>query len=227
MPLFLSGICSAGVYTTKPFTIVHAGKGPLVIGPVVENAQSNTELALANSMVHRLSQASTLEATLVSAEAIQEVQLRKLAVNAVINPLTAILRCQNGKLINNPDMFAAAKLLLEETAAILRAQTPHLRDTFSDQHLLDSVVAVAEKTQANTSSMLQDIKAGQWTEIDYINGYLIRLALELGLPCPYNKMMAELVAEKRDLEADDLLGRFLSSCQRPRSSPDPSLSASA
>ncbi|KAK0620598.1 2-dehydropantoate 2-reductase [Immersiella caudata] len=209
-PTFLSGICSAGVYSTKPFTIVHAGTGTLLVGPADDSAalRSATQPELANEMLQRLSEASVLETAIVSANAIKEAQLKKLVVNAVINPLTAILRCQNGKLLDRPAVFAAATLVIEETSTILRAMMPHLKTALSDQTLLELFVSVAEKTGKNTSSMLQDAKAGRRTEIDYINGYFYSEAVRLGVPHRRNQLLAELVAMNAVLEAEDLLGRL-------------------
>jgi 2-dehydropantoate 2-reductase len=57
------------------------------------------------------------------------------------------------------------------------------------------VLDVAEKTAKNTSSMLQDRRAGRPTEIDYINGYIVRRGKELGVECKVNKKLIELVKE--------------------------------
>lgn len=159
-------------------------------------------------MVERLSQASILETTVVSAEAIKEIQLKKLVVNAVINPLTTIFRCQNGELIDNPTMFAVVKLLLEETAEIVRGLMPDTRDSLSDKNLLDHVISVADKTRKNTSSMLQDVNAGRKTEIDYISGYFVREALRMSLSCSRNETLVGLVAGTEVLEAGELLARL-------------------
>ncbi|KAK4443629.1 putative 2-dehydropantoate 2-reductase [Podospora aff. communis PSN243] len=206
-PAFWSGICSAGVYSTKTFTFVHAGRGPLLIGPADNRTlpANPAQPTFTDDMTQRLLQASTLETTIVPADVIREAQLKKLVVNAVINPLTAIFRCQNGELVDNPTMFAVAKLVLDETAIILRTMMPHLQTSFSDQTLLDLVVSVAGKTRKNTSSMLQDVNAGRKTEIDYINGYFIREALRLSVPYTCNQRLAELVTRKESLDADGLL----------------------
>ncbi len=56
-----------------------------------------------------------------------------------------------------------------------------------------SVYSVAAKTHQNTSSMLQDVQRGKATEIDSINGYVIRSAKKHGIPVPINETLYSLV----------------------------------
>jgi 2-dehydropantoate 2-reductase len=66
------------------------------------------------------------------------------------------------------------------------------------------VLDTCSKTALNESSMLADAKNGRTTEIDYINGYIIKLASKHGLAAPQNKLLARLVrivvSLRRDLE---------------------------
>ena len=97
-----------------------------------------------------------------------EMLIKKLVVNAVINPLTAILKVKNGQLVQNPSYFKIFKQMFEECAYILE-----LPD--SEQHF-HNLMAVCEKTANNHSSMYKDIENGRQTEIDAILGYLLELA---------------------------------------------------
>lgn len=118
-PSYWAGICSAGVYSVDPFTIVHAGKGPLKVGLVEERQGRSTGkydvASTQNGMIRRLSQTSMLETIILSSAEIKMSQLQKLVVNAIINPLTAIFRCRNGQLVDRPTYLALMKLLLRET----------------------------------------------------------------------------------------------------------------
>jgi len=209
-PAYWAGICSAGVYSTSPFTIVHAGKGPLLLGPAdarpLLHGQDLTSSS--NPMAQRLSQGSMLEATILSSGAIKESQLQKLVVNAVINPLTAIFRCKNGQLLDNPTRLTIMGLLIEEIGPIVRTLLPNAPEMFSDQNLLEFVLSVARKTGANTSSMLQDIQAGRRTEIDYINGYVAAQGQALGLPYTRNSAVASLVKEQQVVRDDEVSSRM-------------------
>ncbi|KXX82700.1 putative 2-dehydropantoate 2-reductase [Madurella mycetomatis] len=213
-PAYWAGICSAGVYSTDPFTIVHAGKGPLLVGlvegPNTQNVPTHDQDAVLtqNTMVQRLSQAGVLETSVLSSEAIRESQLQKLVVNAIINPLTAIFRCQNGQLASNPPRLAVMKLLLEETGPIVKALLHTPSDMFSNQNLFDLVLSVAHKTRANTSSMLQDVQASRRTEIDYINGYIAAQGKRLAMPHVHNSTVVRLVKEGRTIQDHDIATLF-------------------
>ncbi len=113
----------------------------------------------------------------------------KLVVNAAINPLTALLRVPNGELLARP---AARKLmgrLALEVSAV--ASEEKIKLTFSDP--VSVVEEVARKTSANQSSMLQDVLRGARTEIDAINGAVVRVAQKHGVDVPINHVCWALV----------------------------------
>jgi len=60
-------------------------------------------------------------------------------------------------------------------------------------------VAVMSKTSNNLSSMLQDVRAGKQTEIEYINGYIVRRGEEMGIKCVMNYMLLQLVKGKQQM----------------------------
>jgi len=114
----------------------------------------------------------------------------KLVVNAAINPLTALLKVPNGKLLEDPSSREMMKLLAEEVAAVATAQGIKL--PFDDATA--AAENVAQKTAANRSSMLQDVERGAQTEIDAICGAVTRVGERLGVTTPINRMCWELVA---------------------------------
>ncbi|KAK3936150.1 putative 2-dehydropantoate 2-reductase [Diplogelasinospora grovesii] len=211
-PAYWAGICSAGVYSIGPFTIVHAGRGPLKVGLMEGNSgcfmDKRDAASTQDGMIERLSQAGVLETTVLTSAEIKEAQLQKLVVNAIINPLTAIFRCQNGQLLDNPTRFALMKLLINETGPIVRALLHRPSDLFSDLNLLDLVLTVAHKTGANTSSMLQDVQVGQRTEIDYINGYVVAQGTRLGLPNTHSATIVRLVKEQQVVQDQHVAALF-------------------
>jgi 2-dehydropantoate 2-reductase len=119
---------------------------------------------------------------------LEDAILRKLLVNAVINPLTAILRIRNGELIESTFRMDVMKSLFRETFDILSAYG--LTD---EQALWDTVVRVCSATRLNESSMLQDVTAHKPTEVDYINGAICRMAAEQGKEAPWNMAVTALV----------------------------------
>lgn len=115
---------------------------------------------------------------------IEKVLLAKLALNSIINPLTVKYDCQNGDLINNPDMLKELEDLCKETDAFFTQMQWTL-----DFELTERVKTVAKLTANNRSSMLQDIHAQRKTEIDYINGYLLNKANEIGHHLPLHQKL--------------------------------------
>lgn len=119
---------------------------------------------------------------------------RKLLINCAINPLTAVHRCRNGYLLDNPALRAELELLCEELAAISAARG----NAKGASCALDWALSVAQATAPNQSSMLQDVELGRATEIEYISGYLVREARRLGVPAPRNE---RLLAQVRALDS--------------------------
>lgn len=116
-------------------------------------------------------------------EDIRRRQLHKLAINALINPLTALHHCRNGELLA-PEKLAELVALAAEVDNILM----HIEPGWPG-HSLERVLQVAAQTAGNVSSMLADVRAGRATEIAYINGWLVAQAGAAGLAAPLNKAL--------------------------------------
>lgn len=112
----------------------------------------------------------------------------KLTINAVINPLTAILRVKNGDLLLSSWTRALMKDLYRETRMVAAA-----KGILLPNELWDTLLSVCEATSLNHSSMLQDIEQSRSTEIDHINGSLVKMAKELKLEIPTHQTVYQLV----------------------------------
>lgn len=106
----------------------------------------------------------------------------KFAVNCAINPLTATLRCRNGELLRDDKAGPALAALCAETEPALR----QLGLWDRPQSLAQVATEICIATHNNRSSMLQDVLAGRRTEIEFLNGELLRLAAELPMDLPRN-----------------------------------------
>jgi 2-dehydropantoate 2-reductase len=115
-------------------------------------------------------------------------QWRKLVGNAVINPLTGLHDVANGHIFEDPALAAEAEQLAREADRVLTALDP----TWPGDSL-PGVRALAEATAGNTSSMRADMQAGAVTEIDAINGWLLRQADVLGLDLPAHRRLVAAV----------------------------------
>ncbi|MDT9023821.1 MULTISPECIES: 2-dehydropantoate 2-reductase [Rossellomorea] len=98
----------------------------------------------------------------------EEMLLTKLFVNVLINPLTALARVRNGKLVENPHLHQLQRDLFQELLLLF----PHMERIVS----FEGVEEVCKNTYQNRSSMLKDIEAVRKTEIESILGVLLEKA---------------------------------------------------
>ena len=124
---------------------------------------------------------------------IEQRQWQKLVINALINPLTAIYRCRNGELLDQGPRQDAMAALARELDTLLPRWLPDWPGGS-----LALATDVAAQTAANTSSMLADVLAGKPTEVDYINGHVVRMATRLGLSAPANEAMVARIHQLTD-----------------------------
>jgi 2-dehydropantoate 2-reductase len=113
----------------------------------------------------------------------------KLVINAAINPLTALLRVPNGRLLELPSACEMMKALAKETAQVAQAEGVQL--PFRDP--VGAAEDVARRTAANYSSMLQDVLRGAPTEIDAICGAVVETARKPNIKTPANWACWKLV----------------------------------
>lgn len=113
----------------------------------------------------------------------------KLVINAAINPLTALLRVPNGKLLEHASAREMMRALANETAQV--AQAEKIKLPFPDP--ISAAEEVARKTGANHSSMLQDVLRGAPTEIDAICGAVVKTAQKHQIDTPANWACWQLV----------------------------------
>ncbi|MGD2252730.1 MAG: 2-dehydropantoate 2-reductase [Anaerolineales bacterium] len=123
------------------------------------------------------------------AEDIESLIWGKLAINAGINPLTALLRMPNGELLARPHTQALMKAAAEETALVAAAKGVKLPYAKPGA----AVTEVARRTANNRSSMLQDVARNAPTEIDAICGAVVKEGERLGIPTPVNWTLWYLV----------------------------------
>jgi len=113
----------------------------------------------------------------------------KLAINCAINPLTAVHGCVNGELAEQPGLAAQVAGLCREISQVSYAAGY----TATAQRIAQTAMDVIRATASNQSSMLQDVEAGRQTEINYITGYLLKVADAHGIPAPMNAALYEKV----------------------------------
>ncbi|MFB6311602.1 MAG: ketopantoate reductase family protein [Salinirussus sp.] len=173
----LAGTCTYGARLRDPGVVECTGLGEIALGP-----DGGGTSALADAVGQVFSEAG-LE-TIVATDMPRR-QWRKLAVNAGINPTTALARVENGALLDGP-LGGTARAAAREAGRVARNTGVDLEPAAAT----DAMVDVARKTAANRSSMLQDVEAKRRTEVDAINGAVVRRADE---PTPVNRTLTALV----------------------------------
>jgi 2-dehydropantoate 2-reductase len=114
----------------------------------------------------------------------------KAIVNACVNPIAAILRVPNGKLIESAVISRLMKDVSLECELVARASGVRV-PTGSTYARLRSV---CEDTRGNTSSMLQDVLRRRRTEIDQINGAICSLGDRCGISTPLNSALSAMIS---------------------------------
>jgi len=115
---------------------------------------------------------------------------QKLAINAVINPLTALYHCANGQLAND-EYRQQITAIIDELVNVAKWDGIEL-----DPALISTrVYQVIKLTAANFSSMYQDVAHHRATEINYINGYICQQAQLHRLAVPHNQQLLEQVVQ--------------------------------
>ncbi|WP_068547364.1 ketopantoate reductase family protein [Thalassotalea crassostreae] len=160
--------------------VKHTGIGDTVIGNVFNpniNFEAQLKLILNSALIkHSI------------VENIKEKQWHKLAINCVINPLTAINNIANGELIKS-NYNCLIENILAEVVAVANAEG----NVFKLNTLLSTVREVICNTARNSSSMRQDVLNNRTTEIEFINGYVIKKGLMYDIPTPENEKLYQQI----------------------------------
>jgi len=175
-----AGVTSEGATFLGPGRIRHAGKGPTHI---CMSDRRNEKLAPLRGALEK----AGFE-THVSPD-VAGLVWSKLVINVGINALTAITGQVNGKLVESEETRAVMADLVGEAAAVARARGI----TLSYDDPLSIVYDVARRTGANRSSMLQDFDRHRPTEIEVMNGAIVREAARAGIPVPVNATITRVV----------------------------------
>ena len=187
MPV-LAGTVTYGARLREPGHVDCTGRGTVTLGPYTEDGKTTEDSEVVR---HATAVGEAFRAAGIETEVREEMarqRWEKLAVNAAINPVTALARVENGAICEEP-LWPVARRAARETAAVARAAGVDL----SDETAVEAVRAVAEATAANRSSMLQDIDAGRETEIGAITGTVVERAARYGIEVPTNRLLLALV----------------------------------
>ncbi|EGD73427.1 3-methyl-2-oxobutanoate hydroxymethyltransferase [Salpingoeca rosetta] len=171
----VAGVTTDGARIERPGRVVHTGRGDTLIagGGDVHAAQLVTAL---------LSSAGFACKQIDDQRAMNSVVWGKLLINCAINPITAIMDVPNGQLLESSEALSIIEDVVAEVMAV--AERKGIVIPFEDP--LDQVHTVLRNTAPNFSSMLADVRRGVATEIDYINGHVVKEGKAMRVRTPMN-----------------------------------------
>lgn len=188
--MLYAAVTTEGAKRIEATKVIHAGAGSTWIGQAgsssIDGKQNqkqtgNTEKALAECL-----ERAGFEVFL--SNELDGMIYRKLLMNAVINPLTALWRIPNGALLESEDRISLMRELYEEGVAVYTAcGIPWETD------LWEQILKVCQSTSGNTSSMLKDVLEGRTTEVPAINGSIVRMGESKGVPTPAHRLIWKLI----------------------------------
>jgi len=121
-------------------------------------------------------------------EDIMRTKWEKMCWNVAFNPLTVLINDRVSKAISHPEMRVMIKLIVEEAVAVAQADGVALAPDIADK-----VIQWSQEIRDIHTSMFDDWKAGRRTEIDHLNGYLVRRGTEMGIRTPVNEAVCALI----------------------------------
>lgn len=188
----LCGTTAQGAMVLKPGKVQHSGNGETVLGmwgqgkDAIEDPVGDPVGDAVGTEVAKIFSAAGIYSETV--DDIIPVLWKKLFVNVGINAITALTGLRNGQLLAHEDARLLIRDVVAEAMAVAKAYSIEV-----PADILEHVEQVAQATASNRSSMGQDIDNQRPTEIDAINGYIVRKAEKVGLAVPVNQTLVRLV----------------------------------
>ena len=132
-------------------------------------------------------------------EELEQALWAKMLYNTTLNPLGAILNMSYGELAGSAHLVGIMNRLIEETFAVMGAAgyRTFWRNAAEYQSVFYS--KLVPDTFAHRSSTLQDIEKRHRTEIDTLNGCILRLGQKHGVQTPTHAMIVEMIRGIEDV----------------------------
>jgi 2-dehydropantoate 2-reductase len=188
----LGGVISHGVIFKEPGRIEHAGSGEIILGGF-----GQVPLEEVKEVTEAFNKAGL--SAIVTDNILGELWV-KAAVNASINPLTAIIGQRNGYLLEVTEFTKLVETICNEVVTVGRSAGVRLPQC----DMINKTKTVIKMTSENRSSMLQDIERGRQTEIDAINGAIVNVGKKYGVNAPINDALTILIKGIEHMRSQEL-----------------------
>ncbi len=163
-----------------PGRVLHPAEQPTLVGSFSDGGDGAARLAEALE--------SAGLATTVASPVRPEIW-KKLILNAATLPASALTGMTAGALGTSEDMLALVSETTREAVEVAQA----LGYDIDFDERIGTILGLVEKAGPTKASMLQDVEAGRRTEIDVINGAVVRAADEAGVAVPINRALMQLI----------------------------------
>jgi len=177
----IAGVTSHGSTLLGPGCIRHAGRGDTYLGEI--DGRITKRLNRIAEVFNRAGIKCRVETDILS------LIWSKLIINVGINALTAITGLKNGDIVKYPEAEEILEQAVEEAVRV--AQSRGIKLQYDDP--VAHTKEVCRLTAQNRSSMLQDVLNMRKTEIEMINGAVVREGEKVGIPTPVNRVLTNLV----------------------------------
>lgn len=169
---------------SAPGWVKHAGRGDLLIGDIKRSSRRHDLAAIASLF------AAAQVPCVVSAEI--EVELwKKMMMNCAYNAISALSQVKYGSILENELTREVLQEAVREGVAVARAEGV----TLSEDATIAAALALGGKMTEARSSTAQDLARHKRTEMDSLNGYIVRRGREHGIETPVNKTLYALVKQ--------------------------------
>ena len=176
-----------------PGRVKHAGRGDLVIGDFRGRSAPPRDAAIV-----RVSH--WFETAGVPCRVSRHIDAdlwTKLIVNAALNAISAVAQVPYGRVVATPESRETVGRLVNECVAVARADGVSMPD---DVDFVEMVSRFAEDNGHVYSSTARDLARGTRTEIDALNGFVVRRGASRGVPTPVNQSLVALVKLREGLQ---------------------------
>jgi 2-dehydropantoate 2-reductase len=168
-----------------PGCVKHGGRGDLLIGDLPGREKPSREAAVANV-------AALFETAGVPCRVSPDIQAdlwTKLITNAGLNGISAVVGATYGEVVAIPESRETIRQMVNECVAVARASGVSLPEV----DFAESVLQFGERVGQVFASTAQDLERRKPTEIDALNGFVVRRGTELGVATPVNQAILALV----------------------------------
>ncbi len=176
----LAGVAFITSRLEQPGVIVHSRRGIISIGEL--SGEKSERAAALNALFKK----AGIECRLTSD--IRRTKWEKLCWNATFNPLSVILDAPISLVLDNPHLLQVVREGIQEVISVAASEGVTIQ-----QKIIDGTIAASQDLKGFYTSMYEDFRNGKETEIEFLNGDIVRRGQAQGVLTPVHKMLYAMV----------------------------------